>query len=252
MYDISILIANYNSSDLIRETLLSLLECDLNNDCVSIIDNESDDGSFELARNILGDFKAKTVFIREKDHGIYDAINKGIKSTNSRYVVILHAGDTIKFQSYNLLKKIINQDKKNKVSSCILFMKAMIRVKNEVKIYKTNLKEIRYKMALVHSNVVLSRKLHEKYGLYDSSFKIAGDFFLIRKILTSGEKILQIDLPFIVTDYKGISGKLSSLPYFIIEGLKILNNSKFSRIEYTKNLFEIIKSVLFIIKKKFF
>lgn len=250
MYNISILIANYNSSDLIRGTLHSLSKCNLENDCISVIDNKSNDGSFELARNILKNFHSECFFISEKDNGIYDALNKGIKSTNSKYVLILHSGDTIIYQSYNLLKEIIKKNSSDN-SDCIVFLKGLIRVDKGIKNFNSKLIQIRHKMSLIHSNVVISRYHYEKYGLYDSSFKISADYNLIRKILTSGEKFLQIDLPLIINDNKGLSYKISSLLDIIKEGLRILNNSEFSRIEFFKNIIELLKTVLYILKTSF-
>jgi len=57
-----------------------------------VIDGKSTDGTISYLKNL--DFPWMN-WISDKDRGIYDAMNKGLKRTNGRYVQFLNAGDWI-------------------------------------------------------------------------------------------------------------------------------------------------------------
>lgn len=64
-----------------------------------------DGGSKEEIQRLWDKYKKRVdVFISEKDNGIYDAYNKGIKNANGEYLLFLNSGD--KFHDKNVLKDI--------------------------------------------------------------------------------------------------------------------------------------------------
>jgi len=60
-----------------------------------IVDGGSTDGSLEQAREALArsGMAGRTVVISEKDEGIYDAMNKGVRACSGDMVLFLNAGD---------------------------------------------------------------------------------------------------------------------------------------------------------------
>ena len=73
---ISVVTVVYNNAKTVEEAILSVLEQTYKNIEYIVIDGGSTDGTFE----ILHKYKGKiAILVSEKDNGIYDAMNKGVK-----------------------------------------------------------------------------------------------------------------------------------------------------------------------------
>lgn len=86
---ISIITITYNAESTIGHTLESVASQNFGNYEHILIDGASDDNTLGVAR------KYKHVKIHsEKDNGLYDAMNKGLRFARGRYVLFLNSGDT--------------------------------------------------------------------------------------------------------------------------------------------------------------
>lgn len=87
----SIITITYNASPTLPVTLKSIGEqtCRLYEHI--IIDGASTDTTVEIARAAAGD---NTIIVSEPDHGLYDAMNKGLGLATGDYVIFLNAGDS--------------------------------------------------------------------------------------------------------------------------------------------------------------
>lgn len=100
---ISIITVNYNCREDLYKTLTSIAnQLDKGHTEVIVIDGGSTDGSCEVVNNNFSHLV--TTFISEKDEGIYDAMNKGIKLANYKWLYFLNAGDC--FASNDTLNRI--------------------------------------------------------------------------------------------------------------------------------------------------
>lgn len=76
---ISIITVCYNSEKTIEMTIKSVLSQTYSNYEYLIIDGKSTDNTLNIVRKYKKYFKGKLKIISEKDNGLYDAMNKGIK-----------------------------------------------------------------------------------------------------------------------------------------------------------------------------
>jgi glycosyltransferase involved in cell wall biosynthesis len=90
----SIITANFNSGEKLAATAASVLSQDADLEYL-IMDGASTDRSIEIARQLAHDHSEKIRLISEPDHGVYDAMNKGIGLAIGRYILFLGAGDTL-------------------------------------------------------------------------------------------------------------------------------------------------------------
>ena len=91
----------YNASATIRETIASVLGQTYRGMEYIVVDGKSTDGTAEILQSIT-DRRMK--FISEKDTGIYNAMNKGLRMADGDYLIFLGADDT--FFNEDVLEKV--------------------------------------------------------------------------------------------------------------------------------------------------
>ena len=102
---ISIITVTYNSSKTLADTINSVLLQSHTDFEYIIIDGKSTDETLNIIEKYEPEFKGKLKWISEQDHGIYDAMNKGIKIATGDIIGILNSDDF--FSKSNILE-IIN------------------------------------------------------------------------------------------------------------------------------------------------
>lgn len=104
---LSIITVTYNCKDDLEVTLESILNQTFKNYELIIIDGGSKDGTLDTIKR----YKERINFwVSESDHGIYDAMNKGIKVAQGSYLQFLNAGDLF-FKKDSLQKVFFEYEK---------------------------------------------------------------------------------------------------------------------------------------------
>ena len=88
----------YNAAPVLKRTLDSVLSQDYQDITHLIVDGASTDGTLEMVNDYIERSNAannghKVLVMSEPDKGIYDAMNKGLRSLDGDYVCFLNAGD---------------------------------------------------------------------------------------------------------------------------------------------------------------
>ena len=97
----SIITVNYNNKEGLRKTIESVIHQTFNDYEYIIIDGGSTDGSVD----IIKEYNDKiSYWISEKDKGIYNAMNKGIRVSTGDYLLFLNSGDHL--SENNVLEKV--------------------------------------------------------------------------------------------------------------------------------------------------
>ena len=109
MISITVITCTYNASPTVERTLQSVLAQNYRHVEHLILDGLSKDGTSEKVAKYI-DVSEKTDnghsvrFISEKDYGLYDAMNKGLRLASGDYLVYLNAGDV--FPDENTLARV--------------------------------------------------------------------------------------------------------------------------------------------------
>lgn len=89
----SIITVTYNAVDFLESTILSVISQSYPDIEYILIDGNSSDGTPELIKKYGPDI---SYWVSEPDHGLYDAMNKGLHKANGDYIWFLNAGDRLK------------------------------------------------------------------------------------------------------------------------------------------------------------
>jgi len=175
----SIITASYNAEKYIGRLIKSISTQTYINYEFIVIDGASKDNTVEIIKQNSG---VISYWISEKDKGIYDAWNKGLKHAKGDWVMFLGCDDILLPNALKSYSDFIDNFKEDVeyISSRIEMIDASmkpIRVKGWPWSWPFFLRE----MTVAHPGSLHSKKLFDKYGCFDINYKIVGDYeFLLR------------------------------------------------------------------------
>jgi glycosyltransferase involved in cell wall biosynthesis len=214
---VSIITISFNKAAEIAQTIESVINQDYTDVEYIIVDGGSKDGTLD----VIEGFKPNiTKIISEPDHGIYDAINKGINLASGEIIGMVHAGDML-FNEH-VISKIVQCF--IKTGSDIVYGNTMlvdpVDISKVVRIFEGGeFKHNRFLSGWMpsHSSVYIKRDVFRKYGNYRLDLTIAADYELLLRFMYS-YKIKSSYYPGLVTRFRvgGISNK--NLSSFIESG----------------------------------
>lgn len=172
---ISYVIAVRNGAGTVRRAIDSIVsQAHHQVECI-VIDGGSTDGTQE----IIKEYKEQLAyFVSEKDNGIYDAWNKGLARASGQYIAFVGADDEV---LPGAISQCLDFLRKNPgieyVSFKVLFGGSGGRVIGQPWSWHS----FRKRMTVAHVGSIHRRDLYDRYGTYDVSYKISGDYeFLLR------------------------------------------------------------------------
>lgn len=223
---ICIITATYNSEKSLEKLANSIRTCKTPDIEWVVIDNLSTDNTIKIIN------KNKDIidyFITEKDNGIYDAWNKGLRLTKADYITFIASDDLIQNSYFKIaLNAVEYLSSYNIIAFKIMYISPQFNLILNSKSYKKP-KNYPFNLGFFHPGTLHSRSLFE-YDQFDSSFKIAGDReFLTRLSLKLNPIIILSDSPQLIHYYGGVSTNSDNKILQHQEVLKIFkNNFKFN------------------------
>lgn len=205
MIKLSIITINLNNLSGLITTFNSVISQTYPNIEYIIVDGNSNDGSKEF---IASNRNKVANYISEPDHGIYNAINKGIRLSSGDFILCLNSGD------YLISNEVVSQAvEKIDESSDLVAFNVLYRT-GELFEIKKNPKSVSVsyftKHVLYHPGVLVSRKLHEKHDYYDENMRIAADWAFFLKVAGLNKcKYQYVPILFSVFCTNGISSNFS-------------------------------------------
>lgn len=196
---ISIITVVFDGELTLEKTILSVINQTYEHFEFLIIDGNSTDGTHE----IIDKYKSSIDFVMiEKDNGIYDAMNKGLRYAKGEYLFYLNSGDIV---YENTFKYIFKEEKK---VFCFDVVYGNIINAGTNKVVKAlPLNEIKQGMIFCHQAVLLKKEILEIFK-FDTSYKIAADFNLFLKLYLANKSFYYFDINFGEYDDTGVSNKM--------------------------------------------
>lgn len=187
---ISLITATYNSAETLRDTLQSVLNQTFKDVDYIIIDGNSKDNTIEIVKEFEPKFEGRLRWVSEKDKGIYDAMNKGVKMAQGDIVGILNSDDF--FASDDVLEK---------VNAAFTETPGIDGVYADVRYVDWNdtSKTVRmfsgkdFKREKIcwgqmppHPSFYVKRECYDKFGLYSLDYPICADYDMFVKMIWIG------------------------------------------------------------------
>lgn len=182
---ISIITATFNSAKTLKDTIQSVLRQTNKDFEYLIIDGGSTDETIDIVKSYESEFSGRLKWVSEKDEGIYDAMNKGIKMASGDVVGILNSDDY--FTSDDILQTVDNAFKSHEIDA-IYGDIHFIRDGNPqkcVRYYSSRMFRpfwLRFGFMPAHPSFYCKREVFEKAGLYSLDYKIGADYEMMVRL----------------------------------------------------------------------
>lgn len=177
---ISIITATFNAESCLENMIQSIISQKSEKIEFIIIDGGSKDKTIEIIKKYKND--VIDFWMSEPDKGIYDAWNKGIMKATGDWIMFLGADDCLKENALEKYTQYLNSYKKSKELLFLSSKREMIDIKgNLIRTtgYTWEWPLFKKFMTISHPGALHSKMLFEKYGVYNTEYKISGDYELL-------------------------------------------------------------------------
>ena len=240
----------FNGEEVIAKTIESVLNQTYAPFEYLIFDGKSTDGTLEIVNSYKEKFAQKNIrysVVSEKDTGIYNAMNKGIKAATGDFISFLNAGDWYEPDALQNINEFYNEEDFELTYGGLNYINpnGSITVKMS-KLDKFPITSRHWN----HPSMFLKREIYQKYG-FDERFRAYADFHLYTKLRKTDVKIRVI--PKIITNFPadGVSTdtKMSKVLARGKEKYRIYRDNGYGIIYWFESYgWEIMKSIYFRIK----
>ena len=171
---ISIITVCYNAAEYFEEAIESVLSQDYDNFEYIIIDGGSTDGSLDIIRK----YEDRLAYwVSEADHGLYDAMNKGIEAASGDIIGMINADD---YYFPGAFKKAAAAFEDKSLEQNIFWGDIMHGDERILGWRDWNLKRGAF---APHPSMFCPKKVYEQIGMYNLKYKILADYdFMYRAI----------------------------------------------------------------------
>lgn len=203
MPNLSIITVNLNNIAGLQKTMQSVFEQTYTDFEYIIIDGGSTDGSKEW---IAQHANRLSYWVSEKDNGIYNAMNKGIKSATGDYVLFLNSGDRL--VSNNILDAVWAYNLEEDIIYGNLYIEEQGNVWEKKYPSPPSFKYF-INDALPHSGgAFIKKSLFKTIGQYNEAVKICADWmFFVDAIFKHAATLKHLPIPVAYFLYDGISAQ---------------------------------------------
>ena len=248
---ISIITVVRNNAATINDAINSVMSQTYKNIEYIVIDGASTDGTVDVVQRYLNKIDK---FITEKDHGLYDAMNKGITLATGDIVGILNSDDM--YFDKNVIENIVNTFREKKTDS--VFGDLHYVDKNNTNKVMRHWKTSNFKLGSFakgwhppHPSFFVKKEVYDKYGLFDLQLSISADFDLMLRLLEK-HQISSVYLPKILVKMRTGGQSNNSIKNIIISNKSILRSFSKNKIKVNKWLYlfnRLMPKLIQVIKK---
>jgi glycosyltransferase len=187
---ISVITITYNSEKTLHDTIQSVLGQSYPDIEYIIVDGKSKDSTCDIIRSYG---ERITKFVSEKDKGLYDALNKGIGMATGDVVGFLHSDDIYaSTETVKLIAEAFSRFNVDAVYGDLVYVdqEDTNRIIRFWRAGKFSRRRALTGWMPPHPTFYVKREVYEKYGGFNTTFRISSDYesilrFLVRFRITT-------------------------------------------------------------------
>lgn len=183
---ISIITPCFNSEKTIEKTLQSVLKQTYPNYEYIIIDGGSTDGTLDIIEHYKENFGDKLTVVSEKDSGIYDAMNKGIRLAKGELIGIVNSDD---FYELDALENVAKEYQNEKYAVFYGMLKVLSGEKEQAILFYNH--EFLKQQMINHPTCFVTKSVYDDFGVYNLDYKSASDYDFMLRISQNSEIVFK-------------------------------------------------------------
>ena len=232
---VSVIIPTYNSEKTIKKALLSVFSQSYHNIECLVIDGGSDDKTIDIVQN----FKNEIVFVTEKDNGIYNAMNKGVKLSSGEWLLFLGSDDELEVNGIKGLVSVADDVDIVCGNTTIVYSSGRSK-----KRYCRDFNIIPIRSAAIHQSVIMRKSIIQNLNGFDEKYRILSDYDITLRAYLKGYKFKKINVFVSRFSSSGVSSFNFKGPWERMK-IHIANHSMaFPRLYFLKDLIHLFLAKL--------
>ena len=230
MDKVSLILTTYNSAEHIASTLDSIEEQDYPMIEVVIKDGMSSDDTLEIIDRYIREDRLDIHLIVSRDHGIYEAMNQGYEACSGDIIAFFN-DRFVRDDAVSRLVETMNGINPATGRQYIGVHADLVYASGDrvVRAWHMGQGEIRDGWMPGHPTLYLRRSVYDKYGTFDTSYRISADYEFMIRVLKNGNELAYLPETVISMYYGGTSNnKFSSYIRSLKEGHRALRTNRVS------------------------
>lgn len=242
--EISVITAVYN-----RETTLAESMCSLNRQSHPFIQHVVQDGaSTDDSINIIRAFKTGDQdLVSEPDHGLYDALNRGLRRARGDVIGFLHSDDV--FADADVLRDVAQVLADPAIDGVYgdldyVAQNDATRVLRHWVAGEYHPNRLSWGWMPPHPTLFLKRSVYENFGSFDAQFSISADYDAMLRFMMGGVRLAYIPRVLVRMRTGGASNKsFKHLLCKMVEDHRVINRNGLHGMAtlFSKNIRKIIQ-----------
>lgn len=232
---VTILTPCYNSEKTIEKTLQCIENQTYPNIEYIIIDGDSTDGTQKIIEQHQSRLPKQFKLISEKDHGIYDAMNKGIRQAKGQLIGIVNSDD---WYEPDTVEQVVRAYQGNEYEVIYGMQRTYLNGKERATFIYHH--DFLPQQMITHPTCFVTRAVYEHFGVFDLQYKSAADYDFMLRLYQTG-KVTFTPVMRVLSNFQ--LGGMSSSQTGVQENLKV--RYKYGYLSKKTLLFQTIKSKVY-------
>lgn len=199
---VSVLTPCYNSVKTIEKTLECIENQTYKNIEYIIVDGGSTDGTLELIEKHKCRLPKQFRLISEKDKGIYDAMNKGIRLANGQLIGIVNSDD---WYENDTIEQVVENYRGNPYEVVYGMQRTYLNGREKATVIYHH--DFLPEQMITHPTCFVTKAAYDKFGIFNLKYRSAADYDLMLRFYES-QKVVFTPVMRVLSNFQlgGMSG----------------------------------------------